>query len=185
MEFNPKGVVIGMAMPPDLTVPTYEQLRATVARLEGELASKQAEADGLRQPWTAVASFMTDSNAPFTSEEIDRIGTLLMEHLLSDKEHASRTALFISRLVSTVEKRGAELAATRADLETALNEMGKDDKELAYLNEQLAALRGKVGDKIAAAYETGYSNGHNDTVEGCYSPEESLGDYMSDVASHD
>ena len=112
-------------------------------------------------------------------------------HSLSDQERHDARHLFagdleeLEQLRATVARLEGELAATRADLETALNEMGKDDKELEYLNEQLDILRGKVGDKIAAAYEAGYSNGHNDTVEGCYSPEESLGDYMSDVTSHD
>ena len=99
MEFNPKGVVIGMAMPPDLTVPTYDQLRATVARLEWELAMANDAA------------------------------------LKGAAGRATGTAY---------EECQKELAAVRADLETALNEMGKDDKELEYLNEQLDILRGKV-----------------------------------------
>lgn len=50
-------------------------------------------------------------------------------------------------------------------------------QRIAALKAELAELRGKVRD----AYLSGYEKGHEDTVEGCYSPEQSTDDFMEEM----
>ena len=100
-------------------------LEYQMEELSTTLAEKEQHIKELEEPYTSLETFLVNNNESFTHEELEKIGLLIMEPLLSDREKTAKAALFISRLCQTAENAESQLTRAKEALRFYAENMGQ------------------------------------------------------------
>src|SRR5690606_36456661 len=118
-----------------------------------QLAALQAELQAEGEPYSSLGTFLANESIDvFSKEQLDRIGTLIMEHLLSDNPKVRSRALFISRLCRTAEESQAE--KERLEGELGRQKPIMEAAELYYLAMQACEKSGNDGADVNDARDS-------------------------------